>query len=211
MNPADEAMSRYAQGDATAFDAVYEGVAPRLESYLRRHVRGTTRVEDIVQQTFLQMHAARGTFNVGAEVFPWALAIARRLMFDVGRKARREEYRDMRNEDDMEARAEVPRAVASGEEMLEAREISACLSAAYDRLSEPQRVAFELVKTAGLSHAQAATVVGTSVTGIKLRVHRAYVALRAALDQARGPLPPPLPLPGAPSPAGGLLPAGGRR
>ena len=208
MSPADEAMARYAQGDAAAFDAVYEGVAPRLESYLRRHVRGTTRVEDIIQQTFLQMHAARGTFNVGAEVFPWALAIARRLTYDVGRKARREEYRDMRDEDDPDARAEVAKVVASGEELLEAREIGARLSAAYNRLSEPQRVAFELVKTAGLSHAQAATVAGCSVTGIKLRVHRAYVALRAALDDARAPVPPEA---AVSSRAGGLLPAGGRR
>lgn len=209
MSPADEAMARYAQGDAAAFDAVYEGVAPRLDSYLRRHVHGATRVEDIIQQTFLQMHAARGTFNVGAEVFPWALAIARRLMFDVGRKARREEYRDMQNEEELDARMAMAKAVASGEELLEAREIGAYLSAAYDRLSEPQRVAFELVKSAGLSHAQAATVAGTSVTGIKLRVHRAYVALRAALDQARAPLPRP---PSAVPPrAGSLLPAGGRR
>lgn len=206
MSSADEAMARYAQGDAAAFDAVYEGVAPRLEAYLRRHVRGTTRVEDIIQQTFLQMHAARGTFNVGAEVFPWALAIARRLMFDVGRKARREEYRDMRNEDELESTAEIARAVASGEELLEAREIGACLSAAYERLSEPQRVAFELVKTSGLSHAQAASVAGTSVTGIKLRVHRAYVALRAALHEARVAQPQ-----AAPARAGGLLSAGGRR
>jgi DNA-directed RNA polymerase specialized sigma24 family protein len=100
----------------------------------------------------------------------------------------------MRNEDELDAGMLMAKAVASGEELLQAREIGACLSAAYDRLSEPQRVAFELVKTAGLSHAQAATVAGTSVTGIKLRVHRAYVALRAALDQA-----------------GDLLPAGGRR
>ena len=121
MSPADEAMARYAQGDAAAFDAVYEGVSPRLESYLRRHLRGTTRVEDIIQQTFLQMHAARGTFNAGSEVFPWALAIARRLMFDVGRKARREEYRDMQNEDDLDARMAMAKAIASGEELLEAR------------------------------------------------------------------------------------------
>jgi len=210
LSPADEAMTRYAQGDAAAFDAVYEGVTPRLEAYLRRHVRGTTRVEDIIQQTFLQIHAARGTFNAGAEVFPWALAIARRLMFDVGRKARREEYRDMRDEDELEAKAEITRAVASGEELLEAREIGERLSAAYDRLSEPQRVAFELVKTSGLSHAQAATVAGTSVTGIKLRVHRAYVALRAALDEARAPLPPSATT-AVPPRAGGLLSAGGRR
>ncbi len=115
----------------------------------------------------------------------------------------------MRDEDELEAKAEITRAVASGEELLEAREIGERLSAAYDRLSEPQRVAFELVKTSGLSHAQAATVAGTSVTGIKLRVHRAYVALRAALDEARAPLPRSAPV--ASPRAGGLLSAGGRR
>ncbi len=208
MSPADEAMTRYAQGDASAFDAVYEGVAPRLERYLRRHQRGgAARVEDIIQQTFLQMHAARGTFIVGAQVFPWALAIARRLMLDVGRKARREEPLDMDDDDDLGTR-ELMRAV-SGEALLEAREIGACLSAAFERLSAPQRLAFELVKIEGLSQAQAAMVAGTSVTGIKLRVHRAYVALRAALDEALRPaLAPPR---ASRSNPGGLLPAGGQR
>jgi RNA polymerase sigma-70 factor, ECF subfamily len=187
VSSVDEAMGRYAQGDATAFEQVYEAVAPRLEGYLRRHVRDRARIEDIVQQTFLQVHAARGTFIVGADVMPWAFAIARRLMIDSGRKARREEYLEM-NDDDLLAR--VPNAagiagVASGEEILQAREAGARLSAAYGRLSEPQRAAFELVKTEGMSHAQAASVLGTSVTGVKLRVHRAYLALRAALGGAR--------------------------
>jgi RNA polymerase sigma-70 factor (ECF subfamily) len=186
LGTVDEAMSRYAQGEGSAFAVVYDEVAPRLERFLRRHVREKTAVEDIVQQTFLQMHNARGTFIIGAEVMPWAFAIARRLMIDAGRKLRREESFEM-DGDDLAARIATASpgggAVASGEDMLHAEEARARLAAAFVGLSEPQRSAFELVKTEGLSHAEAASILGTTVTGIKLRVHRAYLALRRATGE----------------------------
>jgi len=184
IEEANEAMSRYAQGDAGAFEAVYDGVAPRLAGYLRRRVRDRLRLEDLLQQTFLQMHRARGTFVPGAEVLPWAFAIARRLMIDAGRTSQREEPLALDGYDDDEPASRTPLAahVPTGEEHLEAREVGARLERAYRKLSEPQRAAFELVKTEGLSHAQAAAVLGTSVTGVKLRVYRAYHALRGALE-----------------------------
>jgi len=186
VSTVDEAMSRYAQGEASAFAAVYDQVAPRLERFLRRHMREKTAVEDIVQQTFLQMHNARGTFIIGAEVMPWAFAIARRLMIDSGRKLRREESFEM-DGDDLAARlaAASPAGglVASGEDMMRAEEARARLAAAFVGLTEPQRTAFELVKTEGLTHAEAASILGTTVTGIKLRVHRAYLTLRGALGE----------------------------
>src|SRR3954463_15831509 len=72
---ADQAMSRYAAGDELAFEGVYDEVAPRLASYLQRRLRDRARIEDLVQQTFLHIHRARGSFIPGAQVFPWALAI----------------------------------------------------------------------------------------------------------------------------------------
>jgi RNA polymerase sigma-70 factor (ECF subfamily) len=51
-------------------------------------------------------------------------------------------------------------------------------------LPEAQRVAFELVKHEGLSLAEAADVLGTTVAAVKLRAHRTYEALRAALGPA---------------------------
>lgn len=67
-------------------------VAPRLENFLRRYLRQTPQVEDIVQQTFLQMHQARGTFIAGAPVLPWAFAIARRLTIDGARRRHSHEH-----------------------------------------------------------------------------------------------------------------------
>ena len=59
--------------------------------------------------------------------------------------------------------------------------MAARLSAELGRLPENQRVAFELIKQDGLSVAEAAQVLGTTVAAVKLRAHRAYEALRAVL------------------------------
>ena len=215
MSKGDDAMGRYARGDATAFAAVYEEVAPRLEAFLRRQLRDKALVEDVIQQTFMQMHSARGTFIVGAQVLPWAFAIGRRLAIDSGRKikTRREDYHEMNDDDDdLVARAVTAGAIPNGEQWLQAKEVRACLAGAYQELSEPQRVAFDLVKIEGLSHAQAASILGTTVVGTKLRVHRAFAALRAALGEP--PSSPPLPRPGSgegPEESPGLSLAGGQR
>jgi RNA polymerase sigma-70 factor, ECF subfamily len=78
FNVCDAAMTRYACGDESAFVLVYDALSPRIYGYLVRQTGESTRAEDILQQTFLQIHRARGTFFPGAEVVPWAFAIARR-------------------------------------------------------------------------------------------------------------------------------------
>jgi RNA polymerase sigma-70 factor, ECF subfamily len=55
-----------------------------------------------------------------------------------------------------------------------------------DALPELQRTAYRLLQQEGLSLKKAAEVLGTSVTAVKLRAHRAYVALRAAVREAGG-------------------------
>src|SRR5262249_42056168 len=83
---ADAAMERYANGDGAAFAELYDAIAPRLLGFLRRANLDGVAAEDLVQETLLQMHRARGTFIPGAPVMPWAFAIARRLMIDSARR-----------------------------------------------------------------------------------------------------------------------------
>src|SRR6185295_14928555 len=90
VDGADAAMERYANGDSAAFAEVYDAVAPRLLRYLRKATRDAALSEDLMQQTFLQIHRARGTFIPGSSVTPWALVIAKRLMIDSARRRRRE-------------------------------------------------------------------------------------------------------------------------
>ena len=77
---ASAAMDRYACGDDAAFSELYDLLAPRLSSFLLRRTHDAALASDLLQQTFLQMHASRQHFAAGADVMSWAFAIARRLL-----------------------------------------------------------------------------------------------------------------------------------
>jgi RNA polymerase sigma-70 factor (ECF subfamily) len=170
------AMDRYATGDSAAFDVLYDGLAPRLRAMLRRQHCADPLTEDLIQQTFLRMHAARGHYCRGQDVVPWAFAIARRLMIDAWRQNRRERDRPKRN-----AVASLP----GPEEELIADETARRLARTVDELPPLHREAFDLVKMDGLSIEETARVLGTSANAIKLRIHRAYQSLRNATEGSK--------------------------
>jgi RNA polymerase sigma-70 factor (ECF subfamily) len=165
---ASRAMDRYACGDAAAFSELYDQLSPRLSSFLLRRLRDPARAEDL-----LQMHCARQHFSQGADVVPWAFAIARRLLIDTYRKSGREVLGD----DDEERVA--PDALP--DQRVGQSRIWQLIEEELARVPEAHRVAFDLVQREGLSMAEAAEVLGTTVAAVKLRAHRTYEALRAAL------------------------------
>ena len=185
----DAAMERYAAGDDASYEAVYDALAARLYSYLRRCVRDPHRCEDLLQETFLRIHKSRGTFVMGAAVLPWAFAIARRLVIDQMRRDRRSPSVGGDIDAVDSAPASLRAAVDRPEQLVEAGESARRLAGALARLPESQRTAFELLKHDGLSLAEAAAVLGVTVTAVKLRAHRAYEALRAALGDDVGSFP----------------------
>jgi RNA polymerase sigma-70 factor (ECF subfamily) len=176
---ASAAMERYAAGDDSAFEAVYDALSPRLYAFVLRRTQGNrARSEDLVQQTFLQMHHARGRFTPGADVVPWAYSIARRLLIDSVRRGSRE----VMTEDATFDREIAP--LAAADDLIVAKEMVIIVEAELARMPPAQREAFELVKSEGLSMAEAAEVLGTTVTAVKLRAHRAYEAIRVVLSGA---------------------------
>lgn len=178
-------MDRYAAGDDSAFGELYDEIAPRLYGFLRRHCRDSSTPEEILQQTMLQIHRYRGTFVAGAEVLPWAIAIARRLLIDRARRESRRPPSNGEGDDGLELLTGGDRP----DEVAEARRLAARLDERLRSLPEAQRVAFQLLKHDGLSVIEAAQVLGTTVTAVKLRAHRAYEALRAVLDDPAPPQP----------------------
>jgi RNA polymerase sigma-70 factor, ECF subfamily len=171
------AMDRYAGGDDSAFAELYDCLAPRLYGYLVRQTRDAARAEDLVQQTLLQMHRARGRFIRGADVTPWAFAIARRLLIDGMRRRKHEVLVDT----DEQAGEALVSTAAAADDLVHAQELATRFQRVLAGLPETQRVAFQLVKQEGLSVAEAAQILGTTVSAVKLRAHRAYEALRAVL------------------------------
>jgi RNA polymerase sigma-70 factor (ECF subfamily) len=179
---ADIAMERYAAGDDEAFGLLYDVLAPRLYGYLVRQTRDRVRAEDLLQQTLLHIHRGRDRFIPGAEVAPWAFAIARRLLVDSLRRKKREPLDDNGEPD------AVPFDGPTADDLVHAGELAVRIERVLARLPQSQRVAFELIKHEGLTVAEAAAVLGTTVAAVKLRAHRAYEALRVALaDVVGGP------------------------
>ncbi len=178
---ANAAMDRYADGDDSAFGALYDELGPRLYRFVLRQTRNPNAAEDIVQQTMMQIHCARDRFRRGADVLPWAFAIARRLHIDVVRRRKHQELLTDDGESHISARAPVTDAP---DEMLYGKQLEAAVIAALARVPESQRVAFMLVRVEGLSVIEAAEVIGISVSAMKVRAHRAYEAMREALGES---------------------------
>ncbi len=169
------AMDRYADGDTAAFAILYDELAPRLLGYLRRLTKRTPVAEDLLQQTFLQMHSARGRFLRGAAVEPWAYAVARRLFLGWHRRA----WREVPSEDHLE----IAGSASDAESDLIVKQLAEALEHELDALSPKVREAFILVRTEGLSVVEAAEVLGTTVAAVKLRAHRGGIALRELAAQ----------------------------
>src|SRR6185503_6871643 len=72
-------MVSYQQGEMPAFDELYRRTLPMLRGYLRAFVFDQARVADLVQETYLQLHKARGTYDPRFPVRPWLLGIARHV------------------------------------------------------------------------------------------------------------------------------------
>ena len=170
-----ELMVRYQAGDETAFEEIYGRLARSMRGYLRTLAPPGADVEDLVQNTFLQMHRSRQTYLPGEPVRPWAFAIARH----VGLMARRSSWRRSRNE--VQPADELPEVPTLSRAAGALDRIS--LGRALRTLAEPGREAVWLHHVEGFSFREIAAVQGITETAAKVRAHRAIVALRGQLAE----------------------------
>jgi RNA polymerase sigma-70 factor (ECF subfamily) len=179
-SPADAAMDRYAGGDETAFAELYDQLGPRLLGYLSRGTRDLGRAEDLLQQTMMQLHRQRDRFVRGAEVTPWAFAIARRFLIDSHRKEKRR-----RTLERSLAEAE-PRYETAADDVVTSMQMAKKVEGELARLPDKQRLVLEMIRQDGLSMSEVAQILGTSLNAVKLRVHRAYATLHATVAGGLG-------------------------
>ena len=72
-------MEAYVAGDAAAFRLIFERYAPLLMRTMLRELYVREEANDLVQQTFLQLHRARADFDAGQKLKPWIFTIALNL------------------------------------------------------------------------------------------------------------------------------------
>jgi RNA polymerase sigma-70 factor (ECF subfamily) len=185
MADAKDLMARYCDGDANAFRELYALVAPRLYGYLVKMARQRALADDLLQQTFMKVHRARGAYIRGADPVPWIYSIAHRTFLDEARKHKRAVVRVGEGEELPEVKADLRG--DSDDRRDEPRadpELVQAALAALAELPEQQREAVVLTKLDGKSVAEAAEIAGTTVGAMKVRAHRGYEALRRLLGAA---------------------------
>ncbi|HMJ55783.1 MAG TPA: RNA polymerase sigma factor [Polyangiaceae bacterium] len=189
----NEAMNRYAQGEQSAFAILYDGLEQKLRAFLTRLTGAPVVADDLLQETFMRIHRARGSFDARAAVVPWAYAIARNAWLDHVRAAKvRGEMPRATGNDDAAGSSDAPTGPdADSEQLAIARQTAALVESVLRRLAPAQREAFVLLRYEGMSVDDAAAVLGSTPTAVKLRAFRAYEALRAALGQPRAAPPAP--------------------
>jgi RNA polymerase sigma-70 factor (ECF subfamily) len=182
----NEAMHRYARGEHGAFAILYGGLEQKLRAFLTRLTGAPSVADDLLQETFMRMHRARGSFDPGAAVVPWAYAIARNAWLDYVRSAKVRGDSARKKKSDDGPSADAPTGPdADSEQVAIARETAALVESVLAGLAPAQREAFVLLRYEGMSVDDAAAVLGSTPTAVKLRAFRAYEALRAALGQSR--------------------------
>jgi len=179
-------MARYCDGEAAAFSALYQRLAPRILAYLVGLLGDRAAADDVLQLSFLKLHEARGQYVRGANPIPWLYTIAHRTCLDEMRRRKRSRVK-LTVDGDLPPGGG-PRAALDGssEEQAQRRQEEAMATiplSVLEQLPENQREALILTKLHGHSHAEAAQISGTTPGAIKLRAHRAYESLRRLLGK----------------------------
>jgi RNA polymerase sigma-70 factor (ECF subfamily) len=173
-----EAMVAYQHGDMEAFEAIYAGFRAGLARYLRALARDGALADDLLQETFLQLHRVRHTYQPPRPVRPWLYAIARHVFL----MHRRAAYRRGRHEAVAEdALPEVP--VRPEIESLGDRD---AVEKALEKVPAERREPLVLHHVLGMSFREVAAVMGISEGAAKVRAHRALAEIREAMGISGG-------------------------
>jgi RNA polymerase sigma-70 factor (ECF subfamily) len=175
-------MLAFAAGDEASFAALFERWSRPLLRYVERLVREPATAEELVQEAFVRVHRARGTYRPEARFSTWLFRIATHLAWN---ELRRPRHRAPHESVDGDEAAPIVATGAAVDELVHARRVSADVEAALAALPERQRSALWLAAIEGQSYAEVAQTLATSEAAVKALVHRARAALAATLEELR--------------------------
>ena len=169
-------MQAYTNGDVDAFASLYAPFAGRLRSYFLNRCRDSTLADDLLQDTFLQIHKSRCRYRPGLPVTPWIYGIARNVYF----MKRRSTGRRIRFEEALQAGgSETP-----GHDSLDAIVTADEVRRGLRRLPPDQRHAIVMHVVYGWSFREIAAHLGIRLNAAKTRGFRGRKKLREFLTGA---------------------------
>jgi RNA polymerase sigma-70 factor (ECF subfamily) len=173
-------MLGYQQADAAATTVLIRQVSPLLLRFFASQCGSRQEAEDLLQDTWLQIHKVRQTYRPSEPVLPWIYAIARHVRINGYRRSQRIRSREQL----MDSFPERPSPPAPESARLpDFDELMATLPPG-------QREVVSMLKVSGMSLEEVARATACSVGSVKMKASRAYERLRAIL----APLAPESPV-----------------
>jgi RNA polymerase sigma factor (sigma-70 family) len=168
-------MVGYQDGERDAFEQLHALLAPIVRRHLMRLARDPARVDDLVQETFLQVHRARHTYDPAYPVPPWACAVARHVfLMECRYRSRRGDLSRQEPLDDS-----APGATGPHDEALIAR---VEVRRALEHLSPSTRTSVLLHHLHGLSFKEISRRLRVGGPALRARASRGMARLREVLD-----------------------------
>jgi RNA polymerase sigma-70 factor (ECF subfamily) len=171
-----EIVRRFQRGEPGAFEQLYAQYGDRVYRFCYRLCGHVADAEDLAQEVFVAAYQGLDRFAGRSSVNTWLSRIALYR------------WRRLRGAAPMETTLldEATEAVAIGADPALARIERLSLEDALDRLPDPLRETFLLVKAEGLKYREAAQVLGVPLGTVQSRVHDAVFRLRALLADDGG-------------------------
>jgi RNA polymerase sigma-70 factor, ECF subfamily len=166
-------MIRYQGGSLDAFQELYAQLAAGVRRYLLHLAGGSEIADDLLQETFLQMHRSRAAYNPAYAVRPWVFGLARNV-FLMNRRAARRWATVHESREDLPDLPVPPEADRLGSQ----DEIRRCMA----HLSSDQMEALLLHHQWGFSFDEIAGMLGISAAAARARASRGMADLRLALN-----------------------------
>jgi RNA polymerase sigma-70 factor (ECF subfamily) len=171
-------MIRYQGGSLEAFQEIYAQLAWGVRRYLSHlagaHLAGGSDItDDLLQETFLQMHRSRAAYNPEYAVKPWVFGLARNV-FLMNRRAARQWAKVHESHEDLPEFPVLPEAERLGSRDEIRRGIS--------HLHPEQAEALLLHHEWGFSFEEIAGMLGISAAAARARASRGMADLRVALN-----------------------------
>jgi len=153
---------------------LYQSIAPKLHSYLRRLTGNAYAAEELLQQTFL--HATEHLLVSNRELKPaWFYTVARNLYLDEMRRGTR-----LQTTESIDAYVDEADSPAEQAERHEARDL---LHKALQRFPENYRTLLILREFNELCYQEIAEITGLSLDQVKVGIFRARQSLRRLMEK----------------------------